>query len=100
MIPQGRSVEGITVVVSKRRFARIGMVLTGHPHSTVIESRDPRFRVGDHIYVVNGRYTRSTYKTSWRIWRKANVSITLLRDVPQPDTHGVIYQQDEGTDSL
>ena len=78
---RGDPLVAVTVVVVKRRRARIGIDLCGDAHTppTVTASANARFLAEDIVYVINGRPARGARATARRIWRKAHLSITVLR---------------------
>jgi hypothetical protein len=78
----GAAVECVTVHVRKRRWQRLGLELEGRGPDDwpkVHSSTDARFRVGDVVYMINGRETRGPKRTARRIVWKRRMSITLLR---------------------
>jgi len=79
MIPHGHAVSLVTIFVCKQRCSYIGIDIQGDGHPTIVRSRDARFRVGDSIYMINGRLMHGTKKTATRIWWKSHMSITLMR---------------------
>ena len=78
----GAAVECVTVHVRKRRWQRLGLELEGRgldDWPKVHSSTDARFRVGDVVYMINGREARGHERTARRIVWKRRMSITLLR---------------------
>ena len=95
MTPEGRLVFPVTVVVHKPRYSTIGIRLQHGEgmlqHPVIVGSADERFRVGDAVYVVNGRVARGARSTAWRIRRKAWLSITLLRSGSGGETDTFVF---------
>ena len=79
VVADGVKIELHTIFVKKRRFSRLGLQIQGCGHPAVVAAADDRFQVGDMLYIINGRETRSAGETSFRIWRKRFLSITLYR---------------------
>lgn len=81
----GAPVELVTVHVHKRRWRRLGLELTvvdgdDERWPRVHTSRDARFLPQrDRIFMINGKEARGCRATAWRIYRKARMSITVIR---------------------
>lgn len=88
MIHTGVPVSPLTIIVRKRRWSQIGIMLNGGSTEAprVSASTDPRFRVDDTVYIINGRYVVGAQRTARDIRRKRSLSITVLRACPPAQT--------------
>lgn len=80
-LPLGEPVTPVTIVVQKSRFRRLGIMIEHRSDELprVYQTDDDRFKVGDILYVTNGRYVTGTHALKWMIWRHTHISITVLR---------------------
>lgn len=68
-----------TVFIKKRMFQRIGIVMEGVDFPVVLASTHPEIRIGDILYIVNGRRMGGAARAARIIRKKRYLSITVLR---------------------
>lgn len=78
-VAEARAVRLVTIFINKRRFEKIGIFLQGSHIPEVVRTENELFHVNDLIFAINGRLMIGSKQTSFFIWVRRHMTISVYR---------------------